>query len=112
MALFDRYQNAMLTTVRTLYGDDATWLPSAGGAAVTGKVLFNTPTEAEQTAIGDYTRVDFAMEYHEGQLPGLFESVRSGGRERVTIKGQTFMVQAITLHHDGKTFNAHLQLLL
>lgn len=103
MNLFDGLQRTAQTVVETTMGYDASWTPLAGGPAITGRVLFNRPTQKAQ--ISDQEYEDFApkMEYFEGLFPGLLESVRRNASEPITINGNMFITLKGEKKFDGKT---------
>ena len=110
MNLFDNLQNQLFNTTTSVFGYDAEWQPSAGGALQVARVHFKKPNE--ERAIAKRIEFDpfiFTMEYKEGDFVGLAESVRNGNNENVLVDGKTFYVREIIAHWDGKTYRAQLE---
>lgn len=104
MNLFDDLQQKAQSIVEHTMGYDATWAPSAGGTAITGRVLLNKPTQKESIGEIDYEALRPRMEYFEGQFPGLLESVRANNTENVIINGIEYTCfQKGSGKFDGKT---------
>lgn len=101
----------MTSTVTNTMGYDATWIPKAGGAAQSAKVLYNGPTEKEKLFAADYDHDKLMMEYHVGYFTGLFEAGRSKtSTEEVVITGiGTFYIKSVKKKWDGKTYEAQLE---
>lgn len=106
---FDNLRKSMLRTVKGVYKHDATWTPSAGGAAVVAKVLFNEPNNERKQLSGEYYPEIYTMEYFEQDFVGLYESNRSGTPEWVEVNGQRYEVQEVKKFWDGQTYRAQLQ---
>lgn len=105
---FDTMQAAMFKTVQTQFGYDTTWQPLAGGAPYAAKVLFLTPTDIQKLMNVDYMPENWQMEYFEGDLPGLKQSVDTGAVEVVIIDGTAYDVRQVLTDYDGKNFKALL----
>lgn len=73
-------------------------------------VLFREPTTEEQLAFASSDLPAAMMEYRFGHFSGLYESVRNGNSESVTIEGAEYFVKAVHPIHDGRTYRAHLDL--
>lgn len=111
MSAFDSLFNTMFDTVTKQYGDQATWTPSAGGAAQSASVLYNGPTEKEKLFSADYDPDKLTLEYKEGQFSGLMASVNGGTPEFITIENVgEFQVRGVQKLVDGKNYKAHLVL--
>jgi len=105
---FDALQVALAATIATAFGYEATWEPSGGGEMQTAQVLFREPTEKDKVGPVTYTPQDFYMEYFLGNFTGLFELIRSGKKEVVTIEERTYSPRKAQLLHDGKTIAVYL----
>jgi len=106
---FDGIQDALFETVKSVYGTDASWAPSTGGPALTAKVLFKEPTNEKELAGREYNPIQWIMEYKQGDFDNLFELVRSGTSEMVTIDNQNYYVRTVTALYDGKTLKSLLE---
>jgi hypothetical protein len=109
--LFDGLQNQLFDLTKDVFGYDATWSPSTGGAVRETRVLFREPNEAEKQQAGNYMPTDFYCEFRTGDDFGilLYNSLRVGNNEEVTINGRTFDVLEVVAAWDGKTYKAKLQ---
>lgn len=111
MAIFDDIRKTTTDKVQWLYGDTVTWLPTGSeGVTNTCKVLFNRPTTPEQLAMTEYNPTCYLMEYREGDLPGLKESVDQNIQEFVTIKEVEYVVRRVDSKWDGYLYLAILDL--
>ena len=100
----------MFATVANTMGYTATWLPSAGGAAITATVLYKGPTIKEKLFDAAYSPDNLTLEYKVEDLQGLKQSVDEGNEECITITGiATFVIRSIQTTFDGKTITANLQ---
>jgi hypothetical protein len=108
MNLFDGLQGAAQKIVENTMGYDATWSPSAGGDAITGRVLLNRPTQKEGIDDVDYKAIRPRVEYFEGAFPGLLESVRENNTETITIENISYVCFNGELKFDGKTITIYL----
>jgi len=101
----------MFDVVTNTMGYDATWTP-AGGATQTGKVLYNGPTEKEKLFDANYDPEKLTMEFKDDVFPGLFESVRSGNKEPISIVlssgSVSFKIRSVEKQFDGKQYKATL----
>lgn len=111
--IFDGLQKNLFKLTTTVFGYDAEWQPTAGGALQTAKVHYKKPNEIRvlDTAF-EYNPENHMMEYQEGDFVGLYESVRDGGREFVEVEGTRFVVEQIKAYWDGKTFRADLSIVV
>ena len=120
MALFDTIRSRVFDAVNNLYGDTASWTPSAGGNALTAQVLYNEPTDAMsvqiRTGATQYSAANEEgevpgpfFEYKADDLPGLEASVKQKNDERVVINGRTFLVLRIKRLFDGFNNKAMLE---
>jgi len=99
----------MFNTVTKTMGYAATWVPSAGGAAITATVLYNGPTEKEKLLSADYNPEKLTIEYKVDDLTGLRESVDAGNIETITVtQFGDFSIKSALPHWDGKTIIANL----
>lgn len=110
--MFDSTQKNVFSTVQTLFGDAAVWVPSTGGASQIVSVLFNSP-ETKQS-LGDvekyeYSPYKFWIEYFIDQYTTLKANVDNGLIEIVTIKGIAYYVKEVSPKFDGKTIIAFLE---
>lgn len=99
---FDGLAAAAFLVVSNAMGRPATWAPSAGGGPYSAAVLFNAPTNEESR------RVVPSFEYQPADFPGLFEALRNGSDEQVTVDGTTYAVEYVEAIHDGRTYRATL----
>jgi hypothetical protein len=110
MSLFDQFQRTTFDTVLRVMGVPCVWAPNGGGATINTTVLLNEPTDKEKVGFVDgYEDVDSSIEFREGQLDGLHESVKSGAYEYVLVHGQRYYVHQVVRRYDGKTLIAYLQ---
>lgn len=103
---FERLAARTFATVGRIMGDEATWEPSAGGGPYTTRVLYKDPTNPERIGEAGTGPKEAAFEYFPSDLPGLFESVRAGNAETVTVRGQDLLIVAVEALHDGGTYLA------
>lgn len=110
---FDGLQNKLFKTASKFFGYTAEWLPTAGGALQTAKVLYKKPNEVRvlDTAF-EYNPENHMMEYQEGDFVGLYESVREGAKEFVEVEGTRFYVEGVKAYWDGKTLRAELSIVV
>lgn len=109
MNMFNGLQDVLLNTVNTTMGDTATWIPSAGGAAITATVLYNGPTEKEKLFDAAYNPDKITIEYKVTDLTGLEESVEANNDEVITVTPHgNFSIKSIQKKWDGKTMIANL----
>lgn len=106
---FDILQENSFNVVTATMGYDAAWTPLEGGDAQQGRVLFKDPTEMSELAGMEYSPVGFMMEYRFGAFSGLFESVRIGNPEKVSVNGIMYYVRDVKSVYDGKTFRAKIE---
>jgi hypothetical protein len=107
--LFDTVQAAAHQVVNNTMGSAASWTPSAGGATVTGIVLFNKPTQKAEIPDEDYLAISPKVEYLEPAFPGLFESVRLNRSEVIVVDGVSFSIYRAERKYDGKTIIIHVE---
>jgi hypothetical protein len=112
MSLFDRIAKTVVSSVTSVMGDLAVWVPSNGGIDQNGKVLYNCPDK--EATIGDSKQFEYApskysIEYFEGQFPGLKEAVDSGNVESIRVRGLWFDVIQVNKIWDGQTYAAYLR---
>lgn len=115
--LFDHLQDRTFKTIGRFFGVDAVWEPSDASPTQEARILFKDPAQSEdvmkEQAI-NYMPVRPVMEWYEGDLPGLYESVNNRGQEEVviTIFGEdvTYSVLNAEPVHDGQTYKGYLQL--
>lgn len=106
--LFDGLQAAVYGTSTTVFGVDAAWSPSIGGDELTGRVLEREPTEEEKSGPVSFSPIDFYVEWYAGTFPGLFEAVRDGNTEIVTVGETNYIVRSVTKKFDGQTYTAKM----
>lgn len=109
MNLFDGLQQRAQVVVTNTFGYTAIWQPAAGGDPLTAEVLLNTPTDKASIADQDYVASRPYMEYFEGDLPGLLESVLDKVYEVVTVNGISYECTWGEQKFDGKTIIIHLE---
>lgn len=113
MSIFSGIQNTAFDIVTNVFGNDASWLPKAGGPLQTATVLYKDATEKHGLGDVDYNIERYVMEYKAGVFPGLKESVTAGEMEKVSITTDQnitleFFVRRIETKFDGKTIIAIL----
>jgi hypothetical protein len=106
---FDGLQAAAFGAAAATFGVPATWAPSAGGGTYITTVLFKSPTNQERLAEAGYAPVEPTFEFTPAAFPGLFESIRAGGTETVTVDGTAYAVLAVEALFDGRTYLAKLE---
>jgi hypothetical protein len=99
---FERLKRLAFDQAARTMGVDAIW------SGNTARVLFNQPNNTEERASIDFTPQFFEMEYRVDDFAGLYESVRGGDLEVVTIGGVSYEVRHVMRVYDGDTFKAHL----
>lgn len=107
--LFDKLQDKTFDIVGKTMGQDATWVPAGGGSQKEGRVLFNDPSKKYKLMGVDYQPAGWSIEYREGVFDGLYDSVRSGGYERILMNDVFYNVRAVLKDFDGKTYIAELE---
>ena len=111
MNLFDGIQDRMFDTVGKVYGYDATWTPSAGGAEVQGRVLLKEPTKEYDLNGVMFQPAHRILEWRKGVLDGLFEAIRAKQNERVTVNGNEYFCRTAEAAYDGRTYKANIELI-
>lgn len=108
--IFDSLQDNLFNLTTTVFGYDAEWTPSAGGALQTARVHFKKPT-AERDVHYEviFNSVMHMMEYKFGDFVGLFEAVQGNQNETVTINGIDYYIRQIRAYWDGKTYRAEIE---
>jgi hypothetical protein len=108
---FDGLADKVWSVCERTMGYDADWTPVNGSGTQTARVLFGEPTMAEK--LGEYgdsfNPRTFFMEYWDGSFVGLFESVRDGEAEYVTVNDRSFFVRHIDRKFDGRNFRARIE---
>lgn len=110
MSFFDAIQRRCFSTVQTVFGDTAVWIASNGGQTHTAKVLYNSPNDPITIGNQDkfsYRPYNYSIEYYEGELPGLMESVKNNNIETVTVNGKQLAIREVFTKNDGKTIVAY-----
>lgn len=114
MNIFDNLQDNLTGAIKSTFGYPAVWNPTGGGPAQNATVLYKGPTEKEKLANVDYDTDRVTMEYDQSEFVGMYDSVKSGKREpiTITISGQEieFVALGIQKMFDGKTFEARLKI--
>lgn len=108
--IFDNMQDRLFNLTTTVFGYDAEWQPSVGGALQTAKVHFKKPT-AERDVHYEvvFNPLMHMMEYKQGDFVGLSEAVWQNRQETVTINGIAYYIRQIRAYWDGKTFRAEIE---
>lgn len=106
--IFDGLQEGLFNTSTTVFGYDASWSPLVGGGPLTASVLLNEPTDREIMFKQEYNPEDAWIEYKEGDFPGLYESVRSGGKEIVVLNSINYQCRYGVKKYDGKTIRINV----
>lgn len=109
--IFDNIQATAFNVVAQTMGTFAKWKP-AGLAELTAQVLYKDATAKFDIADVELRDQRHIMEYREGDFPGLYEAIRSGELQTVTItlKGNAvaFYCQRPEKKFDGKTIITYL----
>ena len=108
--LFDNLQNKTFDIVGNTMGENASWVPSGGGSEQIGRVLFNDPSKKYKLMGVDYQPSGWSIEYRDGVFAGLYDSVRQGNEETITLNGSNYFVRAVSKDFDGKTYVAEVEL--
>lgn len=109
MARFDSLQRTAVDKVNNLYGEAASWSPSGGGAAKTGKVLFENPTRAMELTGMEFDPEAIIAEYFDNDFAGLAEAANANQSEIFVINGTEYNVRQVLRKYDGKTRLAILE---
>ena len=111
MSAFTERQMQMFSRIAAYFGEPCEWVPGGaeGVPPLTATVLFNNPTRPKKTDGREFDPVYYWVEYQQGDLPLLFERVRAGGTEFITVSSVTYYVQKVISVYDGGTFRAMLQ---
>lgn len=122
MAHFTASANLVHDTTANLFGESASWTPSAGGSAQVVQVNFNNPDKSQ--ALGDlsamdweFTALDTWIEYRVNQFPGLVEAVANKTPETIVLTDQngaalgSFRVTKTMRVWDGHTIKAQIILI-
>lgn len=108
--IFDSLQDGLFNLTTRVFGYDAEWQPSAGGALQAARVHYKKPNEPRDMFRDvEYNPYIHMMEYKEGDFVGLAEAIRDGAAEQVTVNGVLFYIREVKAHWDGKTFRAQLE---
>lgn len=106
---FDFLESNIMKVVTSTFGYEASWTPSAGGDAITGKVLLKTPSREQNIQGADYMAPFGIVEYEKGVLPGLEEAAKhTTNQEKITVNGRQFFVRLPFEKYDGDTIILHL----
>lgn len=84
--VFDKMQNVLHNTINKVFGYAISWTPSSGGATLEALCLFNDPTKTYRLGGADFSPNLYSIDWRKGDLPGLYESTRSAGIEKVFIR--------------------------
>jgi len=101
--LFDGIRDAAYNIVQNTMGSAATWTPSYGSAAQSGRVLLNRPTQKEDVSDEEYAAITTKCEYLDSAFPGLFEAVQRGSSEVLTVGGVDYYAYKADRKYDGQT---------
>lgn len=119
--IFDRVGALVFDTIAKTFGYECQWQPSGNQPLLVAIVGFGEPTEdislgtgRFQSQIDDWQITNYWIEYKLSDLPGLYESVRSGNSETIKIKskefpqGRNFPVSEALKSFDGRTYKLKL----
>jgi hypothetical protein len=108
---FDSLADGVWSVVERTMGYDAQWTPSNGSGTQSARVLFGEPTMEEKLGEhGDsYNPRVFFMEYWDDAFVGLFEAVREGAVEYVTVNNREFFVRHVNRKFDGRNYRARIE---
>lgn len=110
--LFDGLQDKAFDVTLTVFGYDASWIPSATPDAepLIARVHFKDPNEKKELSGVDYMPLAPFIEYRKPFFPGLYEVVREqNGGEIITVNGLDYHVRTVTALYDGRTYKAELE---
>jgi hypothetical protein len=99
---FDRLKRLAFDQAARTMGVDALW------GSIPARVLFNQPSATEQRTGIDFMPDHPEMEYRVDDFPGLYDNVRDGDIEIITIGSAEFTVRQVTKAYDGDTIKAQL----
>lgn len=99
---FDRLKRMAFDQAARTMGVDALW------GELSARVLFKQPSEPEQRTGIEFMPEHPEMEYRVDDFPGLYDAVRDGDIEIITIGSAEFTVRQVTKAYDGDTFKAQL----
>lgn len=109
--LFDSLRDSTFDVTLATFGYDASWTTSADDEIThTARVHFKDPNGESKLSGVEYAPLSPFMEYRFPSMPGLYESVRLGNGEAVTIDGTNYNVVSVERMVDGKTYKAYLEL--
>ena len=115
---FDSLKQTAFNVVTDTMGYDVSWSPIGGGAAKTGRALYDKPTKQEEgyRYRDHYGKIhyepnQYRLEYRAGVLDGLKESADSGNLETIEIifsdtVTESFRVMEVHQLWDGDTYVA------
>lgn len=108
---FDSFETNAYGIVAQTMGYDAVWSPYSNVSTEhTARVLFRSPSKAEEVAGIAYAPTNYIMEFYDGSFPGLHDAVNNGGEaERVVINGVEYYCRASRKHFDGRTYCVTLE---
>jgi len=101
-------QNVFDITTHVM-GYAASWTPAAGGGAFTAQAHLKSPSREDELAGFAYNPRYFISEWKEGDFPGL-ETLYKNSDEVMTVNGKTFNVIHVRALHDGRVYQAILEL--
>jgi hypothetical protein len=114
MNIFDQLQDNAFDLVSSTIGYSATWLPKAGGPSKTARVLYNDPSEKQESANVSYEVEAPFIEWKKGDFEGLAEATQINNMEvlDVTVKGVVvrMIVKALKKLFDGGTYKAYVEI--
>jgi hypothetical protein len=118
--LFDRHAKTTFGINSRVMGYPATWTPSDDSGEKSARILYKDPTEVSKILQLEYYPHNYALEYKEGDFPGLKaladQSQETGELEQVVITFSldpltqvTYYVRMVHTITDGKVYLATLE---
>lgn len=114
-SIFDGLKNNAFDITTNIIGYDASWTPTVEEdveplPTLSAKVHFRKPDEKDVMRDGvEYAPSSYFMEYRVPFFPGLYESVRFGGTEIVTVDGTQYYARQATRVNDGDTILINME---
>lgn len=99
---FDGLEKAVSKTIMTLMGYPSSWTPS-GGSTLEGRMGVKMKTPERETQAKNFNPKVWIIEFYKDVFPGLFESVRDGNIETVTVDGVDYSAFKTASKYDGDT---------
>lgn len=108
---FDNLEKAAHNAAMAVMGYPSSWTPSTGGDAIEGRMGIKVPTMGRDTQGKGFDPQVPMLEYLNPDFPGLFDNVREGKQEVVTVDGVDYTVFKATKKYDGDTVTLEARIL-